>query len=104
MAGYLAMMGYRVNLYNRTPARISSLMKERTIYLEGEINGCGVLNKVTDNMEEAISDVDIIMVTVPAMGHSGIAKEMAPYLKDGQIIVLNPGRTGGALEVSALTA
>ncbi len=26
---------------------------------------------------------------------------MAPYLEDGQIIVLNPGRTGGALEVYA---
>jgi len=99
MAGYLAMMGYRVNLYNRTPARISSLMKERTIYLEGEINGCGVLNKVTDNMEEAISDVDIIMVTIPAIGHYNVAGSMAPYLRDNQIIILNPGRTGGALEV-----
>lgn len=99
MAGYLAMIGYKVNLYNRTPEKILQLMKEPTIYLSGESTGIGVLNKVTGNIEEAIRDVDIIMVTVPALGHNNIAKEMAPYLKDGQIVILNPGRTGGALEV-----
>ncbi len=99
MAGYLAMIGYKVNLYNRTLAKILPLMKDLTIYLTGEENGYGVLNKVTDNIEEAIKDVDIIMVTVPAVGHYIIAKSMAPYIKSNQIIILNPGRTGGALEV-----
>ena len=27
-----------------------------------------------------------------------MAENLVPYLKNGQIIVLNPGRTGGALE------
>ncbi len=58
-----------------------------------------ILNKVTNIMRAPFEYSDIIMVTVPAMGHYQIAIEMAPYLKDGQIIVLNPGRTGGALEV-----
>lgn len=76
------------------------MIREPVIYLSGEEIGMGVLNKVTNNIEEAIYDVDIIMVTIPALGHNSIAKEMAPYLKDGQIIILNPGRTGGgALEV-----
>ena len=39
------------------------------------------------------------MVIIPAIGHYSIAAAMAPYLEDGQIIVLNPGRTCGALEV-----
>lgn len=99
MAGYLAMIGYKVNLYNRTLENILPLIKNPTISLTGEKQGIGVLNKVTNIMEEAIEGADIIMVTVPAMGHYQMAVEMAPYLKDGQIIVLNPGRTGGALEV-----
>lgn len=99
MAGYLAKSGYKVNLYNRTLEKIRTLMEDPIIYLSGEETGIGVLNKVTNNIEEAIRDVDIIMVTIPALGHSAIAKEMAPYLRDGQIIILNPGRTGGALEV-----
>ena len=52
MAGYLAMIGYKVNLYNRTLERILPLMKERAIYLTGEKSGYGILNKVTDNIEE----------------------------------------------------
>ena len=31
--------------------------------------------------------------------HSTIARQCAPYLRDGQIILLNPGHVGGALEV-----
>lgn len=99
MAGYLAMMGYSVNLYNRTHDKLLPLMKDKTINLTGEVIGSGKLNMVTSDIEEAIRDIDIIMITIPAMGHSDIAREMAPYLKDGQIIILNPGRTGGALEV-----
>lgn len=99
MAGYLAMIGYKVNLYNRTLENILPLIKNPVISLTGEKIGIGVLNKATNRMEEAIEGADIIMVTVPAMGHYQMAVEMAPYLQDGQIIVLNPGRTGGALEV-----
>ena len=99
MAGYLAMIGYKVNLYNRTLEHISPLIKQPIISLTGAEKGIGKLNKVTNIMKEAIKDADIIMVTIPAMGHYEIAKEMSPHLKDGQIIVLNPGRTGGALEV-----
>jgi opine dehydrogenase len=38
------------------------------------------------------------MVVVPSSAHSEIARNAAPYLKDGQIVILHPGRTCGALE------
>lgn len=101
MAGYLAMIGYNVNLYNRTLEHIFPLITNPTISLTGAENGVGKLNVVTNRIKDAIENVDIIMVTVPAMGHYDIAREMAPYLKDRQIVVLNPGRTGGALEIYA---
>lgn len=99
MAGYLSLIGYDVNLYNRTLENIKPLIDKPRIGLTGEVEGYGELNIVTDNIKDAISGTDIIMVTVPAMGHFSLAKAMAPYLEDNQIIVLNPGRTGGALEV-----
>lgn len=99
MAGYLAMIGCNVNLYNRTLEHIFPLMNNPVISLTGAEVGVGKLNLVTNKIRQAIENVHIIMVTVPAMGHYDIAKEMAPYLKEGQIVVLNPGRTGGALEV-----
>ncbi|GMG96671.1 NAD/NADP-dependent octopine/nopaline dehydrogenase family protein [Tepidimicrobium xylanilyticum] len=99
MAGYLSLLGYKVNLYNRTLENILPLIDSPLIGLTGEVEGEGKLNMATNQIEEAIEGADIIMVTIPAMGHYDLAKEMAPHLKEGQIIVLNPGRTGGALEV-----
>ncbi|MDK2897519.1 MAG: opine dehydrogenase [Candidatus Atribacteria bacterium] len=99
LAGYLALKGFKVNLFNRNPDRIESVKLMGGIQVEGEVQGFVSLNLVTSQIEEAISDVQVIMVVVPATGHRFLAEAMAPFLKDGQIIVLNPGRTGGALEV-----
>jgi opine dehydrogenase len=38
------------------------------------------------------------MVVTPSTAHRPLAALMAPHLHDGQVVVLNPGRTGGALE------
>ena len=39
------------------------------------------------------------MVVLPTVYHGSVAKSMAPHLRSGQVVVLNPGATGGALEV-----
>lgn len=98
MAAHLALMGFKVNLYNRSEYRLKDIKKTGGIHLEGEVSGFGRLDKITTDIEEAIRDVDIIMITTPATGHRNIAKMAAPFLQEDQIIVLNPGRTGGALE------
>lgn len=58
----------------------------------------GKLNKISSNIKNVIEDSELIMVVVPATGHKEIAEKCAPYLKDGQIILLNPGRFFGAIE------
>lgn len=98
MAAYLALKGYEVNLYNKSQSRIEAVKKEGGIHLSGVFAGFGRMNKVTTDIEEAIEDVEIIMVVTPAVAHKYLARELSPYLQDGQIIILNPGRTGGALE------
>src|SRR5690606_40839096 len=80
MAGYLSLLGYKVNLYNRTLENILPLIERPVIRLSGEIEGEGRLNLATNQIQEAIEDADIIMVTIPAMGHYNLAKAMAPYL------------------------
>lgn len=98
MAGHLGLMGFDVNLYNRTEDRLWGIKAREGIEVEGEINGFGQVTIATTHIEEAIRGVDIIMVVVPAMGHRFIAEQCAPYLQDGQMVILNPGRTFGALE------
>jgi len=98
MAGHLAIMGFRVNLYDRNRNRIRPIQDRQGIKVEGEINGFGKIELVTTNIEKAIKRVDVLMVVIPANGHCFIAQKCAPYLKENQVVILNPGRTGGALE------
>ena len=98
MAGHLALMGFDVKLYNRSEERLWGVKSMGGITLEGEVEGFGKIEVASNNMEEIISDVEIIMVVVPATAHQFMAEQCAPYLKDGQLVILNPGRTFGALE------
>jgi opine dehydrogenase len=54
--------------------------------------------QVTSDIEIAVKNSHLIMLVVPAFAHAELARKMSPFLEDGQIIVLNPGRTFGALE------
>ncbi len=98
MAGHLAIMGACVHLYNRGEERLWGVKSMGGIEIQGEVSGFGKIPVVTNEMEEAIGGAELIMVVVPALAHRWIAEQMAPFLKDGQIIVLHPGRTMGALE------
>jgi opine dehydrogenase len=98
MAAYLAWLGYKTNLYNRTITKVKKIKEQGFIEMEGSISGIGNIDLVTDNIQHAIDGADIIMVTVPASAHKCIAALLAPFVTEGQYIVLNPGRTGGALE------
>ncbi|MFW6288057.1 MAG: NAD/NADP octopine/nopaline dehydrogenase family protein [bacterium] len=98
MAAYLALKGCKVNLYNRSYKKLEPIIKNDGIYLNGAIDGFGRLNIVTTDIAEAIDGMEIIMIVTPAVAHREIARKLSLYLEDGQKIILNPGRTGGALE------
>lgn len=98
MAGHLGIMGFDVKLFNRTEERLWGVKARGGIEIEGEITGFGKVQAASTRIEEIIRDVDIIMIVVPATAHRFMAEQCAPFLKDGQIVVLNPGRTLGALE------
>lgn len=103
MAGHLALKGFDVRLYNRHSERLHAIQQSGTIQLvaidHDELpHGEGPIRLATSDMAEALHGVDIVMVVVPATGHTFIAEQCAPHLQDGQVVVLHPGRTGGALE------
>jgi len=97
-AGDLALRDYIVRLYNRFEFELIDLRACDGVTLEGAVNGFGRLDLVTHEIVPAIAEADIILVVVPANAHAFMAETCAPHLRDGQVILLNPGRTGGALE------
>lgn len=101
MAAHLALMGFEVTLYNRTYDHVAAIARRGGIDLEApdsELRGFGKLACVTSSFEEATRNADMIMVVVPSSAHADLARGLAPHLKDGQIVVLHPGRTCGAIE------
>ncbi|MCI2228380.1 NAD/NADP octopine/nopaline dehydrogenase family protein [Polaribacter sp. MSW13] len=98
MAGHFGKLGYDITLFNRNTDQFTDIITTKKITLSGFIQGDGKVKKVTNNYQDAIDDADIIMVTTVASAHKEVAKNIAPYLKENQIILLNPGRTLGALE------
>jgi opine dehydrogenase len=103
MAAHLALMGCEVTLYNRTPENVAGIAARGGIDLESYPNGprgFGKLQLVTSDLSQALARAEVIMVVTPSSAHRELAERMAPYLRDGQIIVLNPGRTCGAIEVA----
>ena len=107
MAAHLALMGFTTNLYNRSPERLKPIQLQGGIELlasdaDNLPRGIAKLNLITDDIEAAVADTEMLMIVVPANGHAFMAEQIAPHLVDGQIIVLHPGRTGGALEVHSI--
>lgn len=99
LAGYLGLLGYPVRLYTHTPAKAEAISRQGGILLEGAVEGFGRV-RVSLDLAEALRGADVVMDTHPAHLHRQMAQQYAPLLKDGQAVVLNPGRTGGALEVA----
>lgn len=102
IASHLAQTGHKINLYSIFTEELEPIISKGGIELEGAEEGFAVLNKVTNNVKLALDGADLIMIVTPANAHAKIARDCAPYLKDNQVVILNPGRTGGALEFSKI--
>jgi len=104
MAGFLAQSGYPVRLWNRSAERLMPFFRRGRIALEGVVSGDASLELVTTDLAEAVAGADVLMVTTPATAHRSLARELAEYVEPRQLVILNPGRTGGALEVAEVLA
>ena len=98
ISGWLSMKGHEVWLYEILEAKVKNLAGKKRICLQGVIEGCGQLTKISNDIHSTVKGADVIMIVTTANAHAALANDLASDLEDGQVILLNPGRTGGALE------
>ena len=99
-AAYLGKRGHEVCLYE-VPELADNLKDIRMhggLEMRGADTGFGPVAKCTTDIHEAVAGVDYILVVTPAFAHRIIAELVAPYLKTGQTVILNPGAVLGAVE------
>lgn len=96
-AGYLAMQGAQVTLYNRTPAGLAAVRDKLQVRLTGKLQGLGDLHGATDDLATAVRDRQLLVVTMPATAHAPVLEALRGHLRPGQTVLLNPGGVGGWL-------
>ncbi|MBY0522681.1 MAG: NAD/NADP octopine/nopaline dehydrogenase family protein [Gemmataceae bacterium] len=100
LAAFLAQQGHRVALWNRSSERVACVAELGGVRLTsaGAEEVLAPIALATSHIAAAVADARLILVAVPAFAHADIARQCAPHLRDGQSVLLMPGRTGGALE------
>lgn len=98
VACYLALMGCDVRLFDVNAETVEAINRKGFLELEGAIKGKAPVKLVTTDISKALADTEVIFVVLPSIFHKSIAETMAPYLTDGQIVVLNPNATLGPVE------
>ncbi|MFX1515955.1 MAG: NAD/NADP octopine/nopaline dehydrogenase family protein [Promethearchaeota archaeon] len=98
-AAYAKSKGYKVKIWNRSSLVLDAIKDNKGITSTGLLEGHFDIDLVSHSIYEVMKESKLIMVVTTANAHKEIAARIAPYLDDNQIVVLNPGRTGGAIEV-----
>jgi opine dehydrogenase len=106
MAGELALLGRDIVLFD-FPAfegRLSPLRKAGGVRVDSRIDhfpgGRGEhfapLPQITTDIS-GIASADVVIVVVPGQHHEKVIAAALPHLRDGQLVLLNPGGVGGCL-------
>jgi opine dehydrogenase len=99
MAADLTSRGFAVNLFEmpRFRANVQQLFDTRTIDATGVIKGAFKLNKVTDDIDEAIAGVRYILLVTPAFAHDSYARLLRGRVGPDRVVVVYPGAFAGLL-------
>lgn len=99
-AGYLSLHGHEVKIFDVMQETVDKLNAKGGVTMKGnsDVTGFGKILMASTDIGAVMEGCEIILVVLPSTYHSDMAKKMAPYLKDGQFVVLNPNASLGSVE------
>jgi opine dehydrogenase len=101
-AYHLASRGLRVNLWE-APAFAGNLDDIKGgLCLNGDASTVAPLGLVTTDLAAAIDGAELIVACVQRPAHRMIARDLVQHMIDDQMLLLNPGSLGGALEIAEI--
>jgi opine dehydrogenase len=95
LAAELGRLGCRLRLTDRDDTRLVPIRDHGG--LDVDPGGFVAITNVTTDLAEAVDGASIIAVCTGGTYQEDVASALAPLLRDGQIILLIQGNTGGAL-------
>ncbi|MFD1037264.1 NAD/NADP octopine/nopaline dehydrogenase family protein [Virgibacillus byunsanensis] len=104
-AADLTIRGNKVTLFELPEFEhtLTDIKKIGGLYLEtmessNLLGGYANLYKITNKIEDALEESEIVLIIVPAFAHRRIAEVCAKHLKREHIVVLAPSNMGGSIE------
>lgn len=98
MAGYLGLHGTRVRVHDVRKQAVSGIHDRGGLDVSGIASGFAAVERATTDLADAVEGAALVAVTTLNNDHQAVARQLAPLLRDGQIVCLIPGYVGGALE------
>jgi opine dehydrogenase len=99
LVAMLGLLGCKVRLHDLDDSKLADLRNAKGIEVEGPGGGFASLEMATTDLKVAAEGADIFIVCTGGTFQENVARSLAPLLRDGQIILLVQGNTGGALVV-----
>jgi opine dehydrogenase len=98
-AGDFALQGHDVRLWRRDAAQVAAhcAAGSRIVLKDAAGRHDMQLALVTSDIAEAIRDAELILCPAPAFAQHDIAKQIAPHLRDGQVVFLPPATFGSMI-------
>lgn len=106
VAADLAMQGCSVRLWDlpRFVGGLEPLRRNPTLTVSGMTQGQAELALVTDDPAEACRGAELICVVTQSLAHAEIGRALADVISPEQLVLVNPGSTGGGLEIARAIA
>jgi opine dehydrogenase len=99
LAAELGLLGCKLRLHDLDDTRLAEIRARGGIDVDGPNGDFAAVERVTTDLAAAIDGADIVVVVTGGNAQETVAASLAPLLRDGQIILLIQGNTGGSLVV-----
>jgi opine dehydrogenase len=102
-AGDFALQGHDVRLWRRDADQVREHRAKGSRIAVKDSSGRhdAQLALVTTDIADAVSDAELILCPAPAFAQADIARQLAPQLRDGQVVFLPPATLGSMIFAQA---
>ena len=99
LVAMLGLIGCKVRLHDIDDSRLKDLREAKGIQVEGPNGGFAPLEMAATDLKASTDGADIVIIVTGGNFQERVAQSLAPFLQDGQIILLVQGNTCGSLIV-----
>ena len=93
----LGVAGFKLRLHDIDNSTLSEIRAHGGVDVEGESVGFAAVDRATTDLPSAVEGADVIIVVTGGNSQAAVARSLAPLVRDGQVILLIQGNTGGSL-------